>query len=273
MKNATGILAIMAMTAATGLAAQDSAFDLQDTAADAVDDLNDTIADDAERDVPTFGTSGRKLGWDGSLSLRAAATSGNTETYDVGIGGRLSYFDGANGHKFNLAYSYSQDEDIASNNDLYLSYDYTREIGYNAYAYGQIQALDSEFGAFEDDAFVGAGLGYHVLATPTMEWAVQTGPGYRWATYQSGEEIDEFAWSIGSFFSTDLTETVSLYNDTNILWSESDIFTTNELGVSVAMSDNLALRTSLITKHHSEPEDGYDATDNALGVSVVYNFD
>lgn len=257
MKNSTGILAILAMLSATGVAAQTTTFSAQDQAADAVDDLNETIADDAERDVPTFGNSGRPLGWDGSLSLRASATDGNTETYDVGIGGRLGYFDGANGHKFNLSYSYSQDEDTATDNDLFLSYDYTRELARNVYAYGEIQTVDSEFGTFSDDTFVGAGLGYRAVSNPTTQWAIQTGPGYRWAEYQSGEEIDEFAWSVGSFFSHDLNDTVSLYNDTNMIWSETDIATTNELGISVAMSNNLALRTSLLTEHHSEPEDGY----------------
>lgn len=272
MNKLTGIFALLAISASSAAFAQSTTFSNEDAASDAVDDLNDNIQDDAERDVPTFGNSGRKLGWDGSVALRGSATSGNTETYDLGIGARLGYFDGSNGHKFNLSYSYGQDGDFASDNDLYLSYDYTRELGNNLYGYGQIQALYSEFGAFEDDAFAGVGLGYRAVATPKTQWALQTGPGYRSATYQSGTEIKEFAWSVGSFFSTDLTETVSLFNDTSALWSESDTSVLNEIGVSVAMSDALALRTSLLTEYHTDPEAGFDNTDNSLGVSIVYNF-
>lgn len=272
MKHLPALLGILGAVSASPALAQNTAFSGQDAAANQVEAVEEKIADAAERDVPAFGNSGRKLGWSGALSATANATSGNTDTLDVGIGARMGYFDGTNGHRFNLAMTYGETDDVATQNDTYLSYDYTREFGKNLYGYGQAQASFSEFGAYEQDMFLGAGLGYRAINNARTNWAIQTGPGFRKAETAAGKEIEEFAWGAGSYFSTKLTDSVSLYNDTTALWSESDLFATNELGLSVAMSRSLALRTSLTTKYHSDPEPGFKDVDNALGVSVVYSF-
>jgi putative salt-induced outer membrane protein len=38
------------------------------------------------------------------------------------------------------------------------------------------------------------------------------------------------------------------------------------------MTDALALRTSVLTEYHTDPEPGFKSTDNTFGVSVVYSF-
>ncbi len=38
------------------------------------------------------------------------------------------------------------------------------------------------------------------------------------------------------------------------------------------MTDQLALRTSLLTEYRTDPLPGFKDTDNTLGVSVVYTF-
>lgn len=266
------VIALFCAVSTSAVHAQSTAFNGQDAASDRVEAVQDSISDAADRDVPRFGNSGRKLGWDGSISGRATATSGNTDTVSVGIGGRLGYFDGTNGHRLNFALSYGEEDGVENERNVLFSYDYTREFGSNLYAYGQLQTAFSEFGSYTEDHFLGFGIGYHAINTPNTQWSIQTGPGFRRAETAEGVEIEEGAWSLGSQFSTTLVDNVWLYNDTDVLYSEADVFTTNELGISVGLSDALALRTSLTTKHHSEPEPGFKPTDNTLGVSVVYNF-
>jgi len=65
---------------ATGAVAQNTAFDNQERALEAVEDLEEQINDDAERDVVAFGTEGREVGSYGSISLRATATSDDDTT-------------------------------------------------------------------------------------------------------------------------------------------------------------------------------------------------
>ena len=62
-----------------------------------------------------------------------------------------------------------------------------------------------------------------------------------------------------------------LTNDTDLITSESDTVIYNDLAVSVSVTDTLALRTSLLTEYHTDPEPGFKDTDNSLGISMVYN--
>jgi len=257
---------------ALGTAAHAQAFNAQNRAADAVSDTESAVQDDFRRDTQRFGNSGRPLGWSGSVSARATATDGNTETSDIGVGARIGHYDGTNGHQLTLSYEFSEADGVEDDNSLLLGYDYTRDLNANLYAFGQVQIANDEFGPYETDAFIGAGLGYRIINNGRTQWSVQGGPGYRFLEDTNGVSTEEFAVSLGSALSHRLTDTAVLTMDTDVLWSELDTLVTNDLGVTVAMSDSLALRTSLLTEWRSDPLPGFTDTDNTLAVSVVYNF-
>ncbi len=61
-------------------------------------------------------------------------------------------------------------------------------------------------------------------------------------------------------------------NDTDVITSSSDTVVYNDLALSVSMTDSLALRTSVLTEYHSDPEPGFKDTDNTFGISLVYSF-
>jgi len=266
------VAAATAALIAGAASAQTSAFDRQDSVTDAVTAIEDDIEEDFDREARVFGNQGRAIGMTGSVSLRATATNGNTETADVGVGARIGYFDGINGNDITLAYTFSEAAGDVTKNSLLAGYDYTREISSNAYIFGKALYAYDEFGTYERDAFVGAGLGYRILNTEVQQWSVQAGPGYRMATAANGDTVEEVAVSASSDYYYKFTDTLFLTNDSDVLWSETDTYVTNELGVNVAMTDQLALRTSLLTEYRTDPLPGFKNTDNTLGVSVVYTF-
>ncbi|ADO43455.1 DUF481 domain-containing protein [Ketogulonicigenium vulgare] len=270
-RNIFVIAAIAAVTAA-GAQAQTSAFANQDRIDDTIEDLRDDIADDFDRDVDAFGNEGRALGFTGSLAARANVATGNSESTDVGVGGNFGYFDGINGHAVALSYAYSEDSDAAETNRLMLSYDYTRELSSSIYAYGKGIYIDDKFGSYTKDTFVGAGLGYRIFNDPAIQWSIAAGPGFRWADVEDGSSIEEVAVSISSDYYYRLSETLAFTNDTDVIWSESDTYITNDLGLTVSMTDSLALRGSIFTQYHTDPLPGYSSTDNTYGLSVVYSF-
>jgi len=253
--------------------AQQSTFDNQTAATDAVDAIEDAVADDyARSDRDAFGNQSRALGWYGSVSATGTATAGNSDTANIGIGSRFGTYDGTNGHDFRLSYTYSEEDGEATASKGIFGYDYTRDINQNLFGYGKLSAIFDDDSTYERDVFVGAGLGYRVQETNDASWTLQAGPGYRLAETSAGEEIEEFAASVGSKAAFRLSETAFLTNDTDIIWSETDTLLTNDLGVNVRVSDALALRTSLLTTIHSEPDAGDKNTDHSLGVSLVYSF-
>lgn len=269
---AAGSVFIAALSAQAALA--QNVFTGTDVAETRTEDLVEAIEEDAERDIDRFGNEGRPQGFSGSFALRGIASTGNTDSVDIGAGANLNYVTGLNGFELDLNYVYGEDDGVKSEESLYYGLQYTRDINARLYGFGKVQGSIDQFSSFESDVFVGLGLGYRVINTPTTQWTVQGGPGYRFANLSdvASADVSEAALGVSSDFSRRLSDTMLLTNDTDIVASDYDTAVLNDLAFSVAMTDTLALRTSLLTEYHSNPEPGFDDTDNTIGVSLVYSF-
>lgn len=244
-------------------------------AGDLNEDLIEDIEEDAERDLDRFGNEGRREGFTGSVALRGIANSGNTESLNVGIGSDLNYVWGPNGIELQLNYSYTDDDDSATEEALFYGLEYTRDFNPKLFGFAKVQGSvdDATDAEFRSDTFVSFGAGYRIYNESDLQWSVQAGPGYRFADLQNvtDGDFDEAAFGMGSDYAHKLTDTLFLTNDTDIIWSESDTAVFNDLALSVAMTDTLALRTSILTEYHSETTNA-KSTDNTFGVSLVYSF-
>jgi putative salt-induced outer membrane protein len=265
-------------------------FDAPDVVADTVSDIEDDFEDDFDRDLDPFGNEGRELGFQGSVALRATATTGNSETSTLGIGTRLGYFDGLNGSELNFAYTRNDDgnsgDDVEEN--LFFGYDYTRELGRDLYGFAQGVAIydqteadpegeDGDDAAFRSDVFVGAGLGYRIANSDRLQWSVQAGAGYRWYEPFGEERFEETALTASSNVLYRVSPTVTITDDATVIASENNTSVINDLALAVALNESLSLRTSLLTEYNSDPGFNMDfnereKVDNTLGVAIVYNF-
>ncbi|GGL75885.1 DUF481 domain-containing protein [Wenxinia marina] len=281
MKNLAyfGAAAIAAFTVGTAASAQVGLGAGPATdAAELNEDLIEDIEDDAERDIGRFGNEGRPQGFTGSLALRATAASGNTDNYNLGIGTDLGYVAGPNGFELQLNYSYGEEDGVRTDESLFYTAEYTRDFTPRFFGYAKLQGSIDDFSSYQSDTFLTVGAGYRIYNTPTMQWSVQAGAGYRYAEFNdftdslTDLDFSEPAVALSSDYAHRLTETVYVTNDTDVLWSDSDTVVFNDLALSVAMTDTLALRTSVLTEYHSDPLPGFEDTDNTYGVSVVYNF-
>jgi putative salt-induced outer membrane protein len=244
-------------------------------AGDRNDDLIEAIEDDAERELDRFGNEGRADGFTGSVALRGIVQSGNTDTTNIGIGSDMNYVFGPNGLELQLNYAYSKDEDADADESLFYGLEYTRDLNPQFFGFAKLQgSADSATDAqFETDTFLSFGAGYRVFNEADRQWSVQAGPGYRFAQLNdiTDGDVSEGAFGVSSDYAHKLTDTVFLTNDTDVIWSESDTVVFNDLALNVAMTETLALRTSVLTEYHTEPGTA-EATDNTFGVSLVYSF-
>lgn len=267
------VATVAALVGSGALAQTTTVFDNASAASDSVTAIADAVRDDMRSGAPTqFGTTGRPLGSYGSISATATGTSGNTDTANLGIGVKFGTFDGLNGHDVNLSYTLGESAGTTTANKLMAGYDYTRVISNNLYGYGQLRTSMDEFSSYKSDTFLGFGVGYAVINERDRRWQIQAGPGYRSLEDNTGVTTTEGALSLSSKYYQQISDGISLSNDTDILYSETDTRVLNDLGVNVSMGRNLALRTSLQTEYHTDPLPGLQDTDNTLGVSVVYTF-
>jgi len=269
---AAGSIFIAAFSGQAALA--QNVFTGTDVAETRTEDLVEAIEEDAERDIDRFGIEGRPQGFSGSFALRGIASSGNTDSVDIGAGANLSYVTGLNGFELDLNYVYGEDDGVENEESLYYGFQYTREINQRLYGFGKVQGSVDQFSSFESDVFVSLGVGYRVINTPTTQWSLQGGPGYRFADLSNvaSADISEAAIGVSSDFARRLSDTMFLTNDTDVIASDADTAILNDLALSVAMTDTLSLRTSVLTEYHSNPEPGFDNTDNTFGVALVYSF-
>ncbi|SFR36446.1 putative salt-induced outer membrane protein [Yoonia tamlensis] len=268
------IVAAIAATVATSVSAQELIG--RDTiAGDRNEDLLQAIEDDAERELDRFGNEGRPQGFTGSVALRGIIQSGNTNTTNVGIGTDMNYVFGPNGIELQLNYAYSDDDDTAAEESLFYGLEYTRDFSPQLFGFAKVQgsADSATDAAFETDTFVSFGAGYRVFNDADRQWSVQGGPGYRYATLTdiTAGDVSEGAFGVSSDYAQKLSEGLFVTNDTDVIWSESDTVVFNDLALNVAMTETLALRTSILTEYHTEPGTA-ENTDNTFGVSLVYSF-
>lgn len=272
-KNVFIVAAIAAIVASS--ASAQNLIGRDTVAGDLNDDLIEAIEDDAERELDRFGNEGRPQGFTGSVALRGIVQSGNTESTNIGIGSDINYVFGPNGIELQLNYAYSKDENEESEETLLYGLEYTRDLSTNLFGFTKVQgSADSATDAqYETDTFVSFGAGYRVLNDADRQWSVQAGPGYRFAALNdvTSGDVEEAAFGLSSDYAHKLSETVSVTNDTDIISSESDTVVFNDLALSVAMTQTLALRTSVLTEFHTEPGTA-ENTDNTFGVSLVYSF-
>lgn len=272
-KNAFIVAAIAAVVASS--ASAQTLIGRDTVAGDRNEDLIEAIEDDAERELDRFGNEGRPQGFSGSVALRGIVQSGNTETTNIGIGSDMNYVFGPNGIELQLNYAFSDDDETEAEESLFYGLEYTRDFNSQFFGFAKLQgSADSATDAqYETDTFLSFGAGYRVFNEADRQWSVQAGPGYRFAELNdvTDGEVSEGAFGVSSDYAQKLSDTLFVTNDTDVIWSESDTVVFNDLALSIAMTDALALRTSVLTEYHTEPGTAED-TDNTFGVSVVYSF-
>jgi putative salt-induced outer membrane protein len=69
-----------------------------------------------------------------------------------------------------------------------------------------------------------------------------------------------------------VSPTVAVSNDTDLITSDDATTATNDLALTVAVNETISLRTNLLTEYDSDPGEGFEEVDNTLGAAVVFNF-
>ncbi len=218
-------------------------------------------------------------GWSGDTSLTGSRTTGNTDTLDFGLGLKLQKEDGPWTNKFRGSADFGEVSGESTRERYTLGYQIERDFTDRLYGFANADWFKDEFGAFQDGWFVGGGLGYKVILPEPIGWNLEGGAGFRSQTAQDtlvgtvttpGIKEEEFALRGLSDFDYKFNDNVSFYNDTEILWSDSDTYIWNEAGITAQLWENIAARASYRIDHHSNPPAGSVKTDTISRIGIVY---
>lgn len=243
-----------------------------------LDDRIDDIDRDARRDLnrqndsARFGENDVVQGFRGSAALTASGASGNTDTGDLSVAGRLTYGQGAWNHLIGFAAEYGEANGINNEEEFFATYEGSRFFTPKFYAYGTGRYSFDGFDSNRQDAFLGLGLGYRIYNTSQVAWRVQGGPGIRYVEDQNRDSESDVAALLSSRLFYQATDTISLTNDTDILGSDVDYVVSNDFGVNFKVNDTLSTRISYRTEYQSDPLPGLRNSDNTIGLSLVVGF-
>ena len=233
--------------------------------------------------APTAFAADTTDGWGGEASVSGSTTSGNTSTTDVGLALHLNKTHGVWKHNFDTTYDLGKADGIDNKNRWYIGYKLDRKINDRLYAYGNANYFTDDFGGYKQGSFAGAGLGYTVFEPDPMTWTLEAGAGYR---SQKLREIivdpnnpalntpsmkqNDFALRGASKFDYKFNDAVSLFNNSEVIWSQSDTYLWNDIGVTAILAGNLAARFSFRADHHTDVPVGIEKTDTITRGSIVY---
>ncbi|MEE9272869.1 MAG: DUF481 domain-containing protein [Robiginitomaculum sp.] len=245
-------------------------------------------------------------GWGGEASVSGSKTTGNTDTTDIGLALHLKKNTNLWQHSFDVTYDLGKADGDKNKDRAYIGYQLDRMVNDRLYIYGNANYFTDGFGPFKFGHFVGAGIGYQVVNTQPMQWALEGGVGYRTQKTRSltladlkeatPAKISEFARSLGytkkipslaeltlpsvkksefalragSEFDYKINESVAFFNDSEIIWSKSDTYIWNEIGMTANLTGNLAARFSFRIDKHSDVPFGFKKTDTLTRAALVY---
>jgi len=218
-------------------------------------------------------------GWTGEASLTGSKTTGNTETTDLGLGLKLDKTSDVWRHKFKALIDYGKNDGQKNKQRLALGYQIDRDVNERLYVYGNADYFNDDFGAFQTGYFVGTGLGYKAILPEPVSWNLEGGLGYRSQKTQGPVapallplSVTENELALRGFSDLDwvLNDNVSAYNDTEIIYSKSDTYIWNEVGLTATLAGNLAARASFRVDYHTDVPLGTENTDTVTRFGVVY---
>ncbi len=268
---AAGVFALTALGASPLLA--QNVFTGVDTVDERIEDIEEDAADALEPDDrDRFGFARAPQGFAGSVALSATADTGNSESFDLSLGARLTYGAGRFTNYMGFGALYSEADGTRDTAEAFAIYDGVYDLGPQFYVFGTARYNYDDFSSFKHDAFLGVGPGYRVVNTDDLAWRVQAGPGVRYLEDQNGNDTTELAGIASSRFFARTSESSFITNDTDVLFSDESTQVYNDLGVNYRLTDTLSTRVFLQTDWTDNPGPGFEEFDNSLGLALVASF-
>lgn len=230
--------------------------------------------------LPASGEMGK---WAGEGSLSAGLNTGNTETSDLGIGVKMARENQVWRNSFELIADYGTTEGTETKNRIFVDAQADRTLNDDLFAFSRLNHEINEFSAFDSRTFAGGGLGWQVFDEDAAIWSLEGGPGIkldRIETTISGtppETIpartnESVSFIAASKFGYTFNEAVKFGNDTNMIYADTSTQLGNKSTLTALLTKSLSARVSFEVRHDTDPKIGFEETDTATRMSLVYAF-
>ncbi len=229
---------------------------------------------------PAFAENGT---WKGEGSFSAGLNTGNTETSDLGIGVKMARETQVWKNSAEFIADYGTKNGSQTKNRFFVAGQTNRVLNDDAFVFARVSHEVDEFSAFDSRSFVGGGAGWQVFDAPAAKWSLEGGPGLKFDKVKeitSGDppltvpaRTDEsFSFIAASKFGYTFNDAVKFGNDTNVLYADTSTQIGNKTSLTALLTKSLSARFSFEVRHDTDPKPGFEETDTATRMSLVYAF-
>jgi len=226
--------------------------------------------------------------WSGEVEASASQTTGNTENTQLGLKAKFKREIGRFIHvlsgKVDYAEQVANDEEGEEYSKItqdrwMISYQVDAQLRDRTHGYVRGQYDEDQFSGFNKRWFVGVGLGHDVFDNDQVTWSIEGGPGYRWSelaetptTPGEPRARHEFAAYADSDLNVQLRENVSLEQNANVTYADSNTTYDTAVGLKTKLTDTLSSKVSYQVKYETDPPDGRKNKDTMLKASLLLGF-
>jgi len=181
---------------------------------------------------------------------------------------------------------YGEQDGVESRNRYFLSGDVDRLLNKKLFSFGRTSYEVDQFTGFDSRSFVGGGLGCHIFDDDKSKWTVRGGPGVKIdevkraittdalgaALITPADTVTSFGAVARSEYAYTFNENVRFSNETDVLYGETSTQIENGAALTAAISKSISARMSFNVRYDTNPADGFEDTDTALKIALVYGF-
>ncbi len=223
--------------------------------------------------------------WTGKAEAGLLIASGNSASTSANAKLDVAREDGPWKNVVHVAGQYGKNAVFTTGERLEGSYELDRKISDKLFGFAGIAAERDLFDGFQYQATLSTGIGYKWFDTADTKLSTTVGLGYRRLRPEtltkdaSGQVIartpleatGDAVLTLGASLEQKLTASTKLTDKLAIQSGSNDTAVANDFGISVAMSDRLALSVGYGVRFNSDPAPGTKKIDTLTTVNVVYN--
>jgi putative salt-induced outer membrane protein len=200
------------------------------------------------------------------------ATTGNTSTRSLALGGEFAFRPGVWVHSGKLAFAQNEDDDTLKARSLAGRYRAARTLTPRLAAYGQYGYLRDIFAGVEHRNTVEGGLSYLAIDREPHRLQLDGALGFENEVRQDAEDESSVAAIFGAAYRWRISETGELSEEARVTlpfadageWKGDQV-----ISLTVSITSLFSLRVANTIRFANEPVPGFERTDTITSVALV----
>ena len=214
------------------------------------------------------------LGWTGQIALGGSLATGNTDRQALDLDSRFQLQSEHRQDRYKLLGDLAREKGVITAQRTEAAaqsnYDLSRD---KFYILAFTQFIRDRFSGFSYEAQVGPGLGYRIVHTERLNFAVELASGYRYGALRGagGHESQAFARGTAEI-EYKLSDNAQLTNEALVTGDIKRVKIEDTFSVTSTLIRDIAARVSVNARYNSDPPVTVRKTDTLSKVSLVYAF-